>query len=112
MICKICGIPTGNKEYCQEHWRPSFKTLRKFIKKLVAEQEKLQNWRKAVLKRDNYKCVWCKSTKRLNVHHCFRLKSACPERKYDVNNGVTLCRDCHKKTHKTFAIDGWKLKTG
>lgn len=34
--------------------------------------------------------------KRLQVHHIRRWKDA-PAIRYDINNGITLCKDCHKK---------------
>jgi len=57
-------------------------------------------WRKAVYDRDGHRCVLCSKHKRqlktpLEPHHILRRKD-CPERTFDVNNGVTLCRTCHK----------------
>lgn len=53
-------------------------------------------WRKAVLERDNHTCQDCKSIKQVDVHH---LKSIIeyPELVFDINNGLTLCQDCHKR---------------
>lgn len=53
-----------------------------------------------ILQRDNYSCVWC-SVKGvyLNVHHLQTWK-ACPERRFDPTNLVTLCQECHKKVHR------------
>jgi 5-methylcytosine-specific restriction endonuclease McrA len=54
-------------------------------------------WRKQVLSRDGYKCVVCGSTERLHADH---IKPRCrfPELAREVDNGRTLCRDCHHKT--------------
>jgi hypothetical protein len=58
-----------------------------------------RQWRKSVFERDNYTCVHCnvRSGKYLNADH---IKPYCthPELRYDINNGRTLCLECHKKT--------------
>ena len=59
-----------------------------------------RKWRENVLKRDNYTCQKCGIfNKNLNVHH---LKSFAKfkELRYEINNGITLCIDCHRKIHK------------
>jgi len=58
------------------------------------------NWRTAVFERDNYTCQVCGTTgdkKYLTAHH---IKSFAhyPSLRFDVNNGKTLCEDCHEKT--------------
>ena len=58
-----------------------------------------QDWRKKVLKRDRYKCqmpVCRRKGKRMQTHHIRKWSSASAFR-YDVDNGVTLCWDCHKE---------------
>lgn len=55
-------------------------------------------WRKAVFERDNYTCVWCNvKGGNLNADH---IKPFCdyPELRFAIDNGRTLCRECHKKT--------------
>ncbi|OGT24423.1 MAG: hypothetical protein A2W47_06890 [Gammaproteobacteria bacterium RIFCSPHIGHO2_12_38_15] len=63
-------------------------------------------WRESVFKRDNYTCVWCGEKSgngkavTLNADHVKPL-FLFPELIFDLNNGRTLCIDCHKKT-KTY----------
>lgn len=67
-------------------------------------------WRKSVLARDNYTCQDCgdRSYKGrgerviLHVHHIFSFADF-PELRYEVWNGVTLCRVCHAKLHPAMA---------
>ena len=48
--------------------------------------------------RDGYTCQACeKKGIRVEAHH-IKEQSNYPELRFDVNNGITLCRDCHKKT--------------
>ena len=58
------------------------------------------NWRKAVFERDKYTCQLCMNKGGvLNAHHIKRY-SDFPQFRYDVDNGVTLCKRCHRKVHK------------
>lgn len=58
---------------------------------------KYKEWRLKVFSRDGFICQQCGSKKKLEAHH---IKEVCnyPALIYDINNGITLCRDCHKKT--------------
>lgn len=57
-----------------------------------------KKWRTSVFVRDNYTCVICgKVGGHLNVDH-IKPFSLFPELRLDINNGRTLCIDCHKKT--------------
>jgi hypothetical protein len=64
-------------------------------------QPENHQWKKKVKERDNNTCQKCGSTKHLCVHHLNSYKQFESQR-YDVNNGTTLCVDCHKEFHKKF----------
>jgi hypothetical protein len=64
-------------------------------------------WRTAVLERDNYTCIWCnkkggwnKEEKRRIMLQADHIKPFClyPELRFAIDNGRTLCKDCHKTT--------------
>lgn len=65
--------------------------------KRVRSTFKYRIWKNAVKKRDNYTCVWCGSKKELEADH-IQSFAYFPELRYEVSNGRTLCRPCHKKT--------------
>lgn len=58
----------------------------------------LKEWSAAVKARDG-KCMVCGAETALVAHH-IKPKSQYPELKFDVDNGQTLCVDCHKQHHK------------
>lgn len=56
-----------------------------------------QAWASLVKDRDK-KCTECGSVYDLHAHHIKQYKSH-PELRNDVNNGTTLCGNCHRKWH-------------
>lgn len=68
-------------------------------------------WRRSVFSRDNYKCLDCSvSGKLLNAHHVKNWADF-PEDRFDVNNGQTLCEDCHVKRHPHLqGLLSWRKK--
>jgi 5-methylcytosine-specific restriction endonuclease McrA len=54
-------------------------------------------WSSLVKLRDG-KCKECGSVYDLHAHHIKQYKSH-PELRHDVNNGITLCGNCHRKWH-------------
>lgn len=62
-----------------------------------------QDFRCAVLIRDQSKCVLCGSYKAVNVHHLKPWHNSVSDR-YDEHNGVTLCSRCHNKHHQYKAL--------
>ena len=60
-----------------------------------------RNWRSLVYERDKYTCQCCgKIGVKLNSHHIYSFASY-PKLRFDINNGITLCEECH-----SFVIDG------
>lgn len=59
------------------------------------EDKEYRDFRKAVRKRDKFKCKMCGSTEKLQVHHIIPWSKSY-ELRYTVSNGITLCKECHK----------------
>ena len=56
-------------------------------------------WRLSVFERDKFTCRGCGARGGdLHAHHVLSF-SKFPNHRFDINNGLTLCKDCHKKTN-------------
>lgn len=62
-----------------------------------------KTFRKEVFERDSYICQACGYDKGhiLEAHHLDSWDKY-PEKRYDLNNGVTLCKSCHKDFHMKY----------
>lgn len=77
--------------------------------KRVRESLEYQAWRTAVYERDNYTCQDCgQRGGRLNADHILPF-SLFIEQRFDINNGRTLCYDCHRKT-KTWGKGSYQFR--
>jgi len=55
-------------------------------------------WRKEVFQRDDYTCQYCKNKGgKLEAHHIVPV-SIDKNKSFELSNGLTLCKNCHKKT--------------
>ena len=59
-------------------------------------------WRARVFENNNYTCQICGVRGgKLNAHHLNSWDSF-PEERFDIDNGITLCEDCHKTFHSEY----------
>jgi len=61
-------------------------------------------WRKSNMERDNFVCQKCKQVGgKLQVHHINNFADF-SELRTSIENGITLCRLCHKEFHKKYGF--------
>lgn len=61
-------------------------------------------WKQKVLKRDKI-CQCCGNDNNLQVHHLSAFVTH-NERGADMDNGIVLCKKCHKQYHSKYGING------
>lgn len=96
------------------HWKGGITPHNKKIRDSNGHKE----WRLAIFQRDNYSCVFCgvkggwhkdiKIRIRLEADH-IKPFYLFPELRFDLDNGRTLCRDCHKQTD-TFGVNQYNYR--
>lgn len=97
---KDCAFSNRKKEFA-----PNWKGGLTPANEAVRNSGEYKLWRKSIFERDNYTCQFCgiktkKGLGRTVVLHADHIKpfSLFPEFRFDMNNGRTLCVDCHKAT--------------
>lgn len=90
---KIDILNNGEKWYIKKFLKYQGTNFRNF--------PEYHKWRINVYKRDKYTCRICGQIGgKLNAHHK-KSYIKYPEIALDINNGITLCKECHKKVHKS-----------
>lgn len=60
-----------------------------------------KNWRRSVFIRDEFTCQKCNQKNiYIQAHHIMPYAKF-PELRFDINNGATLCKNCHKEEHRS-----------
>lgn len=106
-LCLFCGKPFlaqkhnyQDRKYCSRECafadRQPTKEAENNFK--ARRTKRYQEWRLSVLERDKYTCQQCGSKKNIEAHHVKQF-AFYKKQRYDINNGMALCHDCHKKVH-------------
>ena len=68
--------------------------------KRIRNSSKFINWRKSIFERDKYRCIKCgiKGDKAYLQADHIKPFAYFPKLRFSLDNGRTLCRECHKKT--------------
>jgi hypothetical protein len=74
---------------------------------ITPEHKRIRNsvdfvkWRTSVYIRDDWTCQKCRVKCELNSHHILNF-SQYPELRFDANNGISLCINCHLLFHNLY----------
>lgn len=99
--CPKCALDeiSGKNHYL---YNPNIPEELRAKHRRIVGKENQDKWRRQVFTRDNYICKCCGNKGgELNAHH-LDAYHWCVEKRFDVDNGVTLCYSCHEKFHNLF----------
>ena len=69
----------------------------------IRQSWEFKEWRKKVFEIDKYTCQnkQCNQNGRIHPHHIYNFADY-ESLRFEVDNGITLCRDCHMEFHKIY----------
>lgn len=118
--CKTCKKHFCNAEcmgkWRKENWQGENST--RYNANITDEERKNKrqyqlyyDFIKEVYERDNYTCQCCNddSGGNLNAHHLNGYNWD-KEHRTDINNGITLCEECHREFHKIYGYGNNTIK--
>lgn len=94
VYCSKACHSVGSKGERHHNWKGGWDSESQRLRKTP----RYARWRTAVFERDNYTCQFCgERGGRLEADHIMQW-ALYPELRFDVDNGRTLCRACHRTT--------------
>ncbi len=101
------ALKTGAQITCgdrKKHWSgenaPNWKGGKTPDMVAIRNSDEYKEWRDKVLKKDGHRCIVCGTTKKSEAHHIYPF-SDYEDKRFDVNNGCTLCY-----WHHSMYVDG------
>lgn len=97
---KCCGTAKlgGSKHY---NWNPNLSEAERRNRR--SNNSATIKWVKLVRKRDNYNCQVCFKSKQNDcIAHHLESYDVNASLRYEVSNGIVLCRRCHNDFHQTY----------
>ncbi len=95
---------TKGAKYCSRECTNKHKDMGKTpLAHKIRMSKEYKDWRTSIFERDNYTCTICNlhsgcgKRVELNADH-IKPFAYFPELRFDMSNGRTLCRECHRKT--------------
>ena len=104
-----CERPKGKGEshfYCNDNCKQACSSygVRLYPKgfKSATAREVIPELRKMCFERDNWTCIKCKNTNKNSQLHCHHIEGVVqsPMLANDIDNVITVCKECHKEIHK------------
>lgn len=104
MIPFIMHFEKEDKSKKRGKYHPQWKDGASSKNHLIRNSSKYKYWRTSVFIRDDYMCRKCGELGgELNAHHIESF-SKHPALRFDIDNGITLCKKCHIEIHKSEGI--------
>lgn len=131
IVCKNCGLVLKSSNPLHNILGPTVQVIEDLIKwedqeisikgRIGAntvtyynprmENPSYQAWRIKVLRRDRFQCKYpgCEEHSHLHAHHIQNYSSH-KDLRFEVNNGLTLCRHHHMAFHNIYGYHGNNIK--
>jgi hypothetical protein len=83
---------------------PTCRINHRYTNMPIKGRKNLISWKIKVVNRDNFECQLCHTDCGLEIHHieAYHLR---PELADDIDNGITLCHDCHVGLHYKYGYN-------
>ncbi len=95
---KSCGCNRHPKGKISHAWKGGITPANCEIR----NSTEYNDWRNSVFRRDDYTCSVCTSRGHtLAAHHIANFADN-PSMRFDIGNGITMCKDCHDAFHIIF----------
>lgn len=104
IFCSKKCVHNGNSIFYRGENSPSWNpNITQEEREKMRHYDEYNDWRKKIFARDNYTCQCCGDNNggNLRAHHYLNY-SEHPSLRTDINNGITLCKECHKEFHDTY----------
>lgn len=97
--CSYCGLKARSGK---NHYRYNNELTEEDREHRDMFSGEIKRWRSEVYTREHYTCRVCEKVgAKLNAHH-LNSWDIDKENRFNLDNGVTLCVECHKNFHKNF----------
>lgn len=101
LFCSVSCFAKSSTGSNGKNWRGGLSEINGEVRR----GEKYNEWRKSVYKRDMWTCQKCfKKQKHPIAHHIMPFKDY-PELRFDIDNGITVCRSCHLRIHEEIGFN-------
>lgn len=81
----------------KKHWNWQGGITSKNLK--IRNSKKMKEWKRKVFEKNNYICQICKQKGGCLEAHHIKSFARFPKLRFQINNGITFCINCHKKFH-------------
>lgn len=94
---KAIATLEANRRRGEDH--PSWKGGITSENRKIRKSSEYKEWRRQVFERDSYTCRHCQVRGGYLHPHHIKSFAEYPELRFEVDNGITLCKECHRKVH-------------
>ena len=93
--CPKCRLDNLRKTIKRGEFSSAWRGGKTLENDLIRKSWQYKEWHKAVFERDDYTCQCCgQHGGKIEAHHIENFSNH-EESRFDVNNGITLCKKCH-----------------